>query len=82
MSEEEYKSVIATYQQKAFELFNSNIVLESQLQSQRSIIEKLNREIESISFELKTLRELREKGEQQIKTPPKTQKTQKSTNEF
>ena len=33
MSEEDLKSVIATYQQKAFELFNSNIVLETQITS-------------------------------------------------
>lgn len=74
MSEEEYKSVIATYQQKAFELFNSNIVLESQVQAQRSTIEALRNQIENMSFELQTLRDLREKGEQQVKvarTPKK-----------
>jgi len=72
MSEEEYKSVIATYQQKAFELFNSNIVLESQIQAQRSTIESLRTEIEQMSFELQTLRDLREKGEQQSKITKKT----------
>lgn len=71
MSEEEYKSVIATYQQKAFELFNSNIVLESQIQAQRSTIEALRIEMEQMTFELQTLRDLREKGEQQSKTTKK-----------
>lgn len=74
MSEEEYKSIIATYQQKAFELFNSNIVLESQIQAQKSTINALQTEIEHMSFELQTLRDLREKGEQQakvVRTPKK-----------
>ncbi len=75
MSEEEYKSVIATYQQKAFELFNSNIVLESQIQSQKSTITALQTEIEHMSFELQTLRDLREKGEQQTKKPSRSVKT-------
>ena len=75
MSEEEYKSVIATYQQKAFELFNVNIVLESQIQAQKSTITALKTEIEHMSFELQTLRDLREKGEQQTKTPSRSRKT-------
>ena len=74
MSEEEYKSVIATYQQKAFELFNANIVLESQIQAQKSAITSLKTEIEHMSFELQTLRDLREKGEQQAKTSRTTKK--------
>jgi len=76
MSEEEYKSVISTYQQKAFELFNANIVLESQIQSQKNVIDALKKELENMSFELQTLRDLREKGEQQIKTTRKSSASQ------
>ena len=49
MTEEDLKSVLAKYQQKAFELFNSNIVLETQ-------IEKSNKTIESLSVELEKLK--------------------------
>jgi hypothetical protein len=41
MNEEDYKAVIASYQQKAFELFNTNIVLETQISSLRKTVETL-----------------------------------------
>ena len=41
MNEEDYKDVIATYQKKAFELFNQNIVLETQVNSLTQTIESL-----------------------------------------
>jgi len=41
MNEEDYKDVIATYQKKAFELFNQNIVLETQVNSLKKTIESL-----------------------------------------
>lgn len=41
MNEEDYKDVIATYQKKAFELFNQNIVLETQINSLKKTIEFL-----------------------------------------
>ena len=46
MSEEDLKSILATYQQKCFELFNSNIVLETQVKSLQSKIETLSVELE------------------------------------
>lgn len=49
MSEEDLKLVLAKYQQKAFELFNQNIVLETQ-------VEKLNATVSSLSAELEKLR--------------------------
>ncbi len=49
MTEEDLKSVLAKYQQKAFELFNTNIVLETQ-------IEQSNKTIESLSVELEKLK--------------------------
>lgn len=49
MSEEDLKAVLGKYQQKAFELYNQNIVLETQ-------IEKLNLTISSLSVELEKLK--------------------------
>lgn len=48
MSEEDYKAVIASYQQKAFELFNQNIVLETQLNSLKKVVIGLESEIQTI----------------------------------
>ncbi len=45
MNEEDYKDVIATYQKKAFELFNQNIVLETQVNSLTKTIESLTIQI-------------------------------------
>jgi hypothetical protein len=45
MNEEDLKSVLAKYQQKCFELLNSNIVLETQ-------VEKLNATVNVLSIEL------------------------------
>ena len=49
MSEEDLKAVLGKYQQKAFELYNQNIVLETQ-------VEKLNLTISTLSTELEKLR--------------------------
>ena len=49
MSEDDLKAVLAKYQQKAFELYNTNIVLENQ-------VEKLNATVNSLSVELEKLR--------------------------
>ena len=49
MSEDDLKAVLAKYQQKVFELFNQNIVLETQ-------VEKLNATVNSLSNELEKLR--------------------------
>jgi hypothetical protein len=49
MSEEDLKLVLSKYQQKTFELFNQNIVLETQ-------VEKLNVVVQSLSNELEKLK--------------------------
>ena len=49
MTEEDLKAILSKYQQRAFELFNSNIVLETQ-------IEQANKTIESLSVELEKLK--------------------------
>jgi predicted nuclease with TOPRIM domain len=48
MSDDDLKSVIATYQQKAFELFNQNIVLETQINSLKNQIDFLTVENEKL----------------------------------
>ena len=48
MSEEDLKLVLAKYQQKTFELFNKNIVLETQVESLSSLVESLNKEVEKL----------------------------------
>jgi ribosomal protein S15P/S13E len=53
MTEEDYKEVIASYQQKAFELFNQNIVLETQVNSLTKIINSLTSQIEQ--YELRDI---------------------------
>ena len=49
MSEDDLKAVLAKYQQKSFELYNQNIVLETQ-------VEKLNSTVSSLTAELEKLR--------------------------
>lgn len=43
MNEEDLKAIIAMYQQKSFELFNQNIVLEAQVASLREFIAELQK---------------------------------------
>jgi dynactin complex subunit len=49
MSEDDLKAVLSKYQQKAFELYNTNIVLETQ-------VENLNATVSALSAELEKLR--------------------------
>ena len=48
MSEEDLKLVLAKYQQKTFELFNKNIVLETQVETLSSLVDSLNKEVEKL----------------------------------
>jgi FtsZ-binding cell division protein ZapB len=48
MSEEDLKLVLSKYQQKTFELFNQNIVLETQVEKLNSTIQVLNLELEKL----------------------------------
>ena len=50
MNETEYQAVISTYQQKAFELFNQNIVYETQITTLKSQIDNLTKELETYKF--------------------------------
>ncbi len=49
MGEEDLKLVLSKYQQKTFELFNQNIVLETQ-------VEKLNGMVSALKVELEKLK--------------------------
>ena len=43
MSEEDSKAVLAKYQQKSFELFNQNIVLETQIEQLNKTVAELQK---------------------------------------
>ena len=49
MTEDDLKAVLAKYQQKAFELFNNNIVLETHIEQLNNTITFLQKEIEKLS---------------------------------
>jgi len=49
MSEEDLKAILSKYQQKTFELYNTNIVLETQ-------VEQLNKKVSSLSSEVEKLK--------------------------
>lgn len=48
MNEEDLKLVLSKYQQKTFELFNQNIVLETQVEKLNAIVNELNTEFEKL----------------------------------
>lgn len=48
MSEDDLKSVLAKYQQKSFELYNQNIVLETQVEKLNASVTALNAEIDKL----------------------------------
>lgn len=48
MSDEDLKAIISTYQQKAFELFNSNVVLETQVNTLKRQVQELSIENEKL----------------------------------
>tara|TARA_B100000524_G_scaffold263463_1_gene143828 strand:- start:192 stop:362 length:171 start_codon:yes stop_codon:yes gene_type:complete len=50
MNETEYQAVISTYQQKAFELFNQNIVYQTQINTLQQEIGSLRKEIEQLKL--------------------------------
>lgn len=45
MSEEDYKSILAAYQQKSFELFNSNVMLETQIVQLKKQVQELQAKV-------------------------------------
>jgi prefoldin subunit 5 len=53
MSENDLKAVLTKYQQKAFELFNQNIVFETQIEQLNKTIADLRNEVQSLSTKAK-----------------------------
>ena len=53
MSEDDLKAVLAKYQQKAFELFNQNIVLETQIEQLNNTVTLLQQELQKSSTKTK-----------------------------
>jgi uncharacterized small protein (DUF1192 family) len=53
MTEDDLKAVLAKYQQKTFELYNTNIVLETQIELLNEKINLLMSEIEKLSVKQK-----------------------------
>jgi hypothetical protein len=49
MTEEDLRAVLAKYQQKAFELYNTNIVLETQVEQLTNTVSILKAEIVKLS---------------------------------
>lgn len=56
MSEQELKSLINTYQQKSFELFNQVIALETRLTTSNNLIEVLTNKINELNEENEKLK--------------------------
>ena len=57
MTEEDLKAILAKYQQKTFELFNTNIVLETQIEQANKTIESLSVELEKLKKSKRTIKE-------------------------
>ena len=48
MTDDDLKAVVAKYQQKSFELFNQNIVLETQIETLQKKVQVLSQELENL----------------------------------
>jgi len=49
MSEDDLKAVLAKYQQKSFELYNSNIILETQVEQLNKTVVTLQEQLQKLS---------------------------------
>ena len=56
MNENDYKTLIITYQQKSFDLFSQVIALEAKLTSANQIIESLMKQVNDLNIELENLK--------------------------
>lgn len=56
MNENDYKTLIITYQQKSFDLFSQVIALEAKLTSANQIIESLMKQVNDLNTELENLK--------------------------
>ena len=67
MNENDYKTLIITYQQKSFDLFSQVIALEAKLSSSKQIIEALTLQVNELNSELEILKSKNKKTS--IKAP-------------
>lgn len=56
MSEDDLKSILAKYQQKAFELYNQNIVLETQVEKLTTFLNSANAELDKLKKSKRSLK--------------------------
>lgn len=56
MSEDDLKSVLSKYQQKSFELYNQNIVLETQVEKLNNLVNTLTSEVEKLKKNKRTIK--------------------------
>jgi outer membrane murein-binding lipoprotein Lpp len=73
MTEVEYKALIGSYQQKAYELFSQVIALEARQSILNKTIEELNSQVNTLNSEVDNLKS---------KTTRKTTKSDNSSEEF
>jgi regulator of replication initiation timing len=65
MSEQELKTLLSTYQQKSFELFNQVVALEARLSTSNNLIEALTNKVNELNEENE---KLKTKAKRNIKT--------------
>lgn len=53
MTEDDLKAVLAKYQQKSFELFNQNIVLETQVEQLNKTVASLQEQVQKLTSKTK-----------------------------
>lgn len=56
MNENDYKTLIITYQQKSFDLFSQVIALEAKLTTANQIVETLMKQVKDLNNELENLK--------------------------
>ena len=65
MTEQELKTLLSTYQQKSFELFNQVVALEARLSTSNNLIEALTNKVNELNEENE---KLKTKAKRNIKT--------------
>lgn len=53
MTDDDLKAVLSKYQQKAFELYNANIVLETQVEQLNTVVATLQDQVQKLSLKSK-----------------------------
>jgi chromosome segregation ATPase len=66
MNENDYKTLIITYQQKSFDLFSQVVALEAKLSSSNQIIESLMKQVNDLNSELESLKSKNKKTSTKI----------------